>query len=233
MSACVRPLTSFLIQDILANREDDTFFPKTCSNRLEELKTIREERSAALGAKLPFGAFERSGENEKKEVSEIVQDFSKVIKTDSEEMTVTAAGASPPLEGKEWNRSSFPSTPDQGSQGVSAKQKRSRAAFTHLQVLELENKFSHQKYLSAPERAHLAHSLKLTETQVKIWFQNRRYKTKRKLLTAECGMDPLQKQSPFLPTEDQIRASLLKSMYKAYHYHPYLYGMSVWSPAAW
>ncbi|RXM97463.1 Homeobox protein Nkx-3.1 [Acipenser ruthenus] len=123
--------------------------------------------------------------------------------------------------------------PDHASQGVSAKQKRSRAAFTHLQVLELEKKFSHQKYLSAPERAHLAHSLKLTETQVKIWFQNRRYKTKRKLLTAEYGMDPLQKQSPFLPTEDLIRASLLKSMYKAYHYHPYLYGMNAWSRAAW
>ncbi|KAK6469458.1 homeobox protein Nkx-3.1 [Huso huso] len=232
MSAFVRPLTSFLIQDILANREDDTFFPQTCSNRVEEFST-REERSAAVGAKLPFGEFELSGENEKKELAEIVQDFSNVIKTDSQEVGLTTAGVSPPHGEKEWNRSSCPTTSDHASQGVSAKQKRSRAAFTHLQVLELEKKFSHQKYLSAPERAHLAHSLKLTETQVKIWFQNRRYKTKRKLLTAEYGMDPLQKQSPFLPTEDLIRASLLKSMYKAYHYHPYLYGMNAWSRAAW
>ncbi|XP_009944918.1 PREDICTED: homeobox protein Nkx-3.1-like, partial [Leptosomus discolor] len=65
--------------------------------------------------------------------------------------------------------------------------KRSRSAFSHTQVVELERKFSHQKYLSAPERAHLAKNLQLTETQVKIWFQNRRYKTKRKQVASEIS----------------------------------------------
>lgn len=64
----------------------------------------------------------------------------------------------------------------------SVRKKRSRAAFTHAQVFELERRFSQQRYLSGPERADLAQSLKLTETQVKIWYQNRRYKTKRKQL---------------------------------------------------
>ncbi|KAJ1525240.1 hypothetical protein ONE63_010065 [Megalurothrips usitatus] len=62
------------------------------------------------------------------------------------------------------------------------RKKRSRAAFSHAQVFELERRFHQQRYLSGPERADLAHALKLTETQVKIWFQNRRYKTKRKQL---------------------------------------------------
>ncbi|XP_033163922.1 homeobox protein bagpipe [Drosophila mauritiana] len=63
--------------------------------------------------------------------------------------------------------------------GLSRK-KRSRAAFSHAQVFELERRFAQQRYLSGPERSEMAKSLRLTETQVKIWFQNRRYKTKRK-----------------------------------------------------
>ncbi|KAK2712655.1 homeobox protein Nkx-2.3-like [Artemia franciscana] len=54
-----------------------------------------------------------------------------------------------------------------------------RILFTQSQVFELERRFKQQKYLSAPEREHLSVLLKLTPTQVKIWFQNRRYKSKR------------------------------------------------------
>ncbi|KAK7109774.1 hypothetical protein V1264_013759 [Littorina saxatilis] len=65
------------------------------------------------------------------------------------------------------------------------RRKRSRASFSHGQVYELERRFRHQRYLSGPERQELARALKLTETQVKIWFQNRRYKTKRRQLQQE------------------------------------------------
>ncbi|KAK8738116.1 hypothetical protein OTU49_004050, partial [Cherax quadricarinatus] len=54
-----------------------------------------------------------------------------------------------------------------------------RVLFSQAQVYELERRFKQQRYLSAPEREHLASLLKLTSTQVKIWFQNRRYKCKR------------------------------------------------------
>ncbi|KAK0090561.1 hypothetical protein PV325_011708 [Microctonus aethiopoides] len=70
--------------------------------------------------------------------------------------------------------------PHQHDQSIQSRKKRSRAAFSHAQVYELERRFAAQKYLSGPERADLARGLKLTETQVKIWFQNRRYKTKRR-----------------------------------------------------
>lgn len=54
-----------------------------------------------------------------------------------------------------------------------------RVLFTQAQVYELERRFKQQKYLSAPEREHLASMIGLTPTQVKIWFQNHRYKTKK------------------------------------------------------
>ncbi|XP_062240663.1 NK2 transcription factor related 7 [Platichthys flesus] len=54
-----------------------------------------------------------------------------------------------------------------------------RVLFSQPQVSELERRFRQQRYLSAPEREQLARVLKLTSTQVKIWFQNRRYKCKR------------------------------------------------------
>ncbi|NXC53446.1 NKX22 protein, partial [Aleadryas rufinucha] len=54
-----------------------------------------------------------------------------------------------------------------------------RVLFSKAQTLELERRFRQQRYLSAPEREHLASLIRLTPTQVKIWFQNHRYKMKR------------------------------------------------------
>ncbi|XP_062539772.1 homeobox protein slou [Armigeres subalbatus] len=81
---------------------------------------------------------------------------------------------------------------DGKSQGNSSKPRRARTAFTYEQLVSLENKFKTTRYLSVCERLNLALSLSLTETQVKIWFQNRRTKWKKQ----NPGMDV---NSPTVP----------------------------------
>lgn len=66
-----------------------------------------------------------------------------------------------------------------GADGMPSKKRKRRVLFTKAQTYELERRFRQQRYLSAPEREHLASLIRLTPTQVKIWFQNHRYKTKR------------------------------------------------------
>uniref|UniRef100_A0A4W4E3V9 Homeobox domain-containing protein n=1 Tax=Electrophorus electricus TaxID=8005 RepID=A0A4W4E3V9_ELEEL len=71
-----------------------------------------------------------------------------------------------------------------------AKPRRARTAFTYEQLVALENKFRATRYLSVCERLNLALSLSLTETQVKIWFQNRRTKWKKQNPGADGTMQP-------------------------------------------
>uniref|UniRef100_T1G6P2 Homeobox domain-containing protein n=1 Tax=Helobdella robusta TaxID=6412 RepID=T1G6P2_HELRO len=57
--------------------------------------------------------------------------------------------------------------------------KRLRTAFTTAQMNCLEKIFRFRHYLVGERRRELASKLGLTETQVKVWFQNRRTKEKK------------------------------------------------------
>ncbi|KAJ1155729.1 hypothetical protein NDU88_008458 [Pleurodeles waltl] len=87
-----------------------------------------------------------------------------------------------------------PSGSGSGGSSEAGKKRKRRVLFSKAQTYELERRFRQQRYLSAPEREHLASLIRLTPTQVKIWFQNHRYKMKR--ARAEKGMEVTPLPSP-------------------------------------
>ena len=70
----------------------------------------------------------------------------------------------------------------------------------------LEGTFSKRRYLSVEERINLAYRLKLSEEQIKTWFQNRRTKWKRmnvSMVLQEGEYQELQEEGQGLHEEGQ------------------------------
>ena len=63
--------------------------------------------------------------------------------------------------------------------GPDLKPKRVRTIFTQSQVDRLEIEFGKSQYMIGSDRVGLARELDLSETQVKVWFQNRRIKSRK------------------------------------------------------
>ncbi|VDD82110.1 unnamed protein product [Mesocestoides corti] len=60
-----------------------------------------------------------------------------------------------------------------------ATEKRPRTSFTVTQINRLAAEFDKNRYLNEVRRKNLARELNLKESQVKIWFQNKRAKAKK------------------------------------------------------
>ncbi|XP_033016798.1 homeobox protein Nkx-6.1 [Lacerta agilis] len=86
------------------------------------------------------------------------------------------------MQSPPWRDARLACTPHQGSilLDKDGKRKHTRPTFSGQQIFALEKTFEQTKYLAGPERARLAYSLGMTESQVKVWFQNRRTKWRKK-----------------------------------------------------
>jgi hypothetical protein len=67
--------------------------------------------------------------------------------------------------------------------------KRLRTIFTQEQLDRLEDEFLRQQYMVGSERSYLAKTMNLSESQVKIWFQNRRIKWRKTQFGGAAGDD--------------------------------------------
>lgn len=179
--------TSFMISDILDSP------PRSRSAR--PCSTASSSAPEEAGSRRSFGVYCDDASNGRDSPRSVVSDDAEGKERDNREDSIGASDSDVERSGQAGNSLVM----------RSGKKRRPRALFSHGQVYELERRFAVQKYLTAHEREQLAGLLRLTETQVKIWFQNRRYKRKRQQieqqrLSPKTGKDPTVKGSTATPS---------------------------------
>lgn len=87
----------------------------------------------------------------------------------------------------------------------------SRPVFTQLQRRGLEKRFQVQKYITKHDRYQLAAMLGLSETQVKVWFQNRRTKWRQDMKDLERKEDENEEENE-VGKEIQVKKDDVKNV---------------------
>ncbi|XP_062855713.1 brain-specific homeobox protein homolog [Trichomycterus rosablanca] len=80
--------------------------------------------------------------------------------------------------------------------------RRIRTVFSSEQLQKLEEVFTKQRYMTGPDKVLLASALQLTETQVKVWFQNRRTRWRKSREVQLQNRPKIQHESSL--TEDEF-----------------------------
>ncbi|XP_072937615.1 uncharacterized protein lms [Epargyreus clarus] len=148
--------------------KNETKLPFSIDNLLaDKFEKTFDDASSSLPdyfSKEKFSAYEKVGSDDDDKGS-----------SSSEQVDVESSNVS---DAQEFTDLKSPDYQQSGS--CSSRGKRARTAFSAQQIKSLEAEFEKNRYLSVAARGRLARQLRLTETQIKIWFQNRRTKWKRK-----------------------------------------------------
>ncbi|XP_054614335.1 homeobox protein Dlx4a-like [Dunckerocampus dactyliophorus] len=116
--------------------------------------------------------------------------------------------------------------------GKGKKIRKPRTIYSSLQLQALNQRFQQTQYLALPERADLAAKLGLTQTQVKIWFQNKRSKYKKIMKNGPCGPDGEPLPPPVSTPTPQCSLWDMSIAAKGTPVHPagYMNNFSHWYP---
>uniref|UniRef100_A0A671RHK9 Distal-less homeobox 4b n=1 Tax=Sinocyclocheilus anshuiensis TaxID=1608454 RepID=A0A671RHK9_9TELE len=119
--------------------------------------------------------------------------------------------------------------------GKGKKIRKPRTIYSSVQLQALHQRFQQTQYLALPERADLAATLGLTQTQVKIWFQNKRSKYKKIMKHGSSGpegelLHNTSSSSPCSPGLSQLWEVSMANKVAPMHPSSYMNNYGHWYP---